>query len=172
MSRFPSTSGVFGSAAALAAAVLVGGCLYSFRGGGLPEHIRTVAVLPLDNRTGEPALTLEVTQAIQQAAEGRLGLRRAPEATADAVVRGEITRYEPDQPLAFQSGQGQVNVTRRQVQLVVTIEIVDQRAGRTLWRGSALAANGEYAPPAETTGRRIAIEQLVTKFVEGAQSQW
>jgi uncharacterized protein YndB with AHSA1/START domain len=131
-----------------------------------------VAVVPFDNRTGEPALTAEVSEAIRNAAEGRLGLRRAAEADADAVVRGEIVRYEPDQPLAFQSGQGVVNVTRRQVQIVVNLELTDQRQGKTIWRGSGIAVTGEYQPPAEADGRRVAIDKLVTSFIEGAQSQW
>ena len=162
------------AAGALLALLATAGCLYKFTGGGLPGNVKTVAVLPFDNRTGEPLLTQEVSEAIRQAAEGRLGLRAAPEADADAVVRGEIVRYEPAEPLAYQSGQtqGQVNVTRRQVLITINVEIVDQRAGKTLWRGSSLSVNGEYDPPQEAEGRRIAIQKLVTSFIEGAQSQW
>ena len=167
-------SGVFvRSAAAVLLAGLASGCLYGFRaGGGLPSTIKTVAVIPFDNRTGEPQLTQEVTDAIRQAAEGRLGLRPAAEADADAVVRGEIVRYDPDVPLAYQSGNGSVDVTRRQVTIVINVEIVDQHEGRALWRGQGLSVNGEYAPPQEVEGRRVAIQRLVTSFVEGAQSQW
>lgn len=169
--------GNFARSAALAALLLAaGGCLYGFSGGGLPSHLKTVAVLPFDNRTGEPQLTQEVFEAIRNAAQGRLGLRPAAEADADALVRGEIIRYEPDIPLSFQTG-GQagasgVDVTRRQVQIVINVEIVDQREGRTLWRGSSLSVNGEYQPPQEAEGRRVAIQKLATSFVEGAQSQW
>ncbi len=158
--------------AALGALLSVGGCVYSFRGGGLPAHIRTVAVLPFDNRTGEPALTQEVFAAVREAAEGRLGLRAASEQDADAVVRGEIVRYEPDIPFSYQAGQGLVEVTRRRVQIVVNVEIFDQREGRPLWRGNGLSVDGEYNPPQEIDGRRTAIQKLVTSFVEGAQSQW
>jgi hypothetical protein len=155
-----------------AAAVTATGCLYGFRGGGLPGHIRSVAVLPFDNRTGEPALTQEVFEAIRDAAERRLGLRAAAEADADAVVRGEIVRYEPDVPIAYQPGQGRVEVTQRRVQIVVNVEIIDQRLGRTLWQRNGLSVDGEYQPPQEAAGRRIALAKLVTDVVEGAQSQW
>lgn len=168
-------SGSFGRSAAplaLALSLAAGGCLYGFSGGGLPSHIRTVAVLPFDNRTGEPALTGEVTDAVREAIERRLGLRGAAEANADAVVRGEIVRYEPDFPLAYQSGEGRVEVTRRRVQIVVNVEIYDQRQGRTLWRQSGLSVDGEYAPPDEVAGRRTALAKLQTSVVEGAQSQW
>jgi len=171
--RFRPRPGVFArSALALALAAGSAGCVYHFSGGGLPGNVKTVAVLPFDNRTGEPQLTQEVSDAIRQAVEGRLGMRAAPEADADAVVRGEIVRYEPDVPLAYQSTNGNVDVTRRQVQITINVEIVDQRQGKTLWRGSGLSVAGEYSPPQEAEGRRVAIQKLVTSFVEGAQSQW
>ena len=158
-------------AAVLAVASLLTGCLYTFHGGGLPGNVRTVAVLPFDNRTGEPLLTQEVSEAVRQAVEGRLGLRPAAEADADAVVRGEIVRYDPDLPLAFRSDSG-LNVTRRQVTIVVNVEILDQRQGKTLWKTSGLAVSGEYQPPQEVEGRKVAIQKLVTSLIEGAQSQW
>ena len=68
---------------------------YGFAGGGLPQGIRTVAVLPFDNLTPEPTLTQEVQTAVRNAVQGRLGLRQAGEQSADAIVRGSIQRYEP-----------------------------------------------------------------------------
>jgi hypothetical protein len=157
----------------LAVALAAGACVYGFQGGGLPSHVRTVAVLPFDNRTGEPALTQEVFDAVRSAAEGRLGLRAATEQLADAVIRGEIVRYEPDIPFSYQAGrEGLVEVTRRRVQIVVNIEIYDQREGRPLWRQNGLSVDGDYNPPQEAEGRRTAIQKLVTSLVEGAQSQW
>ncbi len=130
-------------------------------------------MLPFDNQTPEPALTREVTEAVLQAMEGRLGLRVAAEATADAVVRGAILRYEPDIPLSFQSGQqGSVSVTRRRVQLALRVEITDQREGKVLWERGSLVVDGEYEPPQEAEGREVALEKLVNDIVDGAQSQW
>jgi len=154
-------------------ALAAAGCVYSFKaGGGLPSTIRTVAVVPFDNKTGEPLLTTEVSDAITQAVQGRLGLRITAEADADAVVTGEIVRYDPDVPLAYSSTGGVVDVTQRQVTIVVNVEIVDQHEGKALWRGSGLSVSGEYRPPQESDGRRVAIQKLVTSFVEGVQSQW
>ena len=149
------------------------GCIYGFAGGGLPSHIRTVAILPFDNQTAEPSLTQEVSEAVREAVEGRLGLRPAAEETADAVVRGTITQYTADIPLTFRAGeQGNVDVTRRRVQISVTVEIYDQREGRMLWQRSNLQVDGEYEPPEEPRGRQVALEKLVSDIVDGAQSQW
>jgi hypothetical protein len=153
------------------AALALGGCLYGFAGGGLP-NIKTVAILPFDNDTPEPVLTTEVASAVHEAIEGRLGLRAAGEASADAVVRGRIARYDPNQPLVVQTGTGQSDVTRRQIQLTVDIAIVDQRDGKTLWQRQGLTVTGDYRPPQESDGRKVALQKLVTEIVDGAQSQW
>jgi hypothetical protein len=157
----------------VAAIALLTGCPYGFAGGGLPPNIRTVAILPFDNLTAEPQLTQEVSDALREAMQGRLGLRPASEANADAVVRGTILRYEPDIALSVQPGQvGNVQVTSRRVQLTIKVEIYDQREGRPLWSRESMVVDGEYEPPRETDGRKKALDKLVTDIVDGAQSQW
>ena len=142
-----------------------------FAGGGLP-NIKTVAILPFDNQTAEPALTKEVNDAVLEAFQRRLGLRIAGENTADAVVRGKVTRYDPDLPAAFRAGQGRTDVTQRQVQITIDVEILDQREGKTLWQRQGLSETGNYTPPQEAAGRKLALENLVNDLVDGAQSQW
>jgi TolB-like protein len=148
------------------------GCLYGFAGGGLPPSIKTVAVLPFDNQTPEPTLTQEISRAVREAVESRLGLRQAAEPRADAVVRGSITRYEPDLPVAYTGDSSQVTVTRRQVQITVSVEILDQKQNKALWQRSGLTVRGDYDTGQEADGRRKALDDLVTNIVEGAQSQW
>jgi len=155
-------------------ALLLGGC-YGFAGGGLPSNIKTVAVLPFDNQTPEPTLTQEINAAVRDAVEGRLGLRQASERQADAVVRGTITRYEPDLPVAYNGddqGGGEVTVTRRLVQISVSVGIMDQANNKPLWQRSGLMVEGDYDPGQEAQGREKALDKLVTNIVEGAQSQW
>jgi hypothetical protein len=167
------TSGVLALASALLSALALGGCLYGFAGGGLPPNVKTVAILPFENLTPEPTLTRDIQDAVRDAMEGRLGLRQAGEASADAVVRGTISRYEPDLPVAYQgTTDTDVQVTQRLVQITVAVEIVDQRSGKTLWERSSLTLDGNYDPGRELDGRRRAYERLVTNIVEGAQSQW
>ena len=142
----------------------------------MPPHIRTVAILPFDNQTGEVALTQEVSEAVRQAMENRLGLRLAAEDRADAVVQGSITRYEADQPLSFRAvNQGaNVSVTRRLVTISLSVEIYDRVEDRMLWQRGGMRVEGEYEPPGEDEkkGRDLALETLVADIVDGAQSQW
>lgn len=147
--------------------------MYGFSGGGLPSHIRNVAILPFDNQTGEPTLTQEVSDAVREALEGRLGLRLASEDQADAVVRGSVTGYQADVPLSFQpTAAGNVSVTRRLVQITVSVEIYDLIEDVVLWQRAGLRVEGEYQPPGEARGRELALERLVNDIVDGAQSQW
>ena len=155
------------------------GCfVYHFTGGGLPSGIRTVAVLPFDNLTPEPTLTQEVTRAVREAVQNRLGLRPAGEDQADAVVRGTVQRYTPDVPLTFAGAApttgaaARVEVTRRMVQLSVDVKILNQREGKVLWERTGLMVQGEYETGREADGRKKALEKLITEIVEGAQSQW
>jgi hypothetical protein len=132
-----------------------------------------VALLPFDNQTAEPTLTQEVANSVREALQSRLGLRSASEAQADALVRGTIVRYEPDLPVQYTGQENRtVNVTKREVQITVSVEIMDQKAGKPLWQRSGLLVKGEYDPGQEVQGRQRALDDLVTNIVEGAQSQW
>lgn len=148
------------------------GVRYGFVGGGLPAHIRTVAVLPFENETSAPELQRELFELLRRQMHSRLGLREGPESTADALVRGTIRTYDVDIPVGFSSDPQQAVTARRKLQLTIDIEIVDQSNGRILWERRGLRAEGEYAERAEADGRRSALEKIVGDVIEGAQSQW
>jgi hypothetical protein len=154
-------------------AIVLAGCFpYGFTGGGLPSHIRTVAIVPFENQTATPELQRELTDSLRSRLHARLGLRDASEAKANAIVRGTIQRYETDIPIGYNANNKQTTTARRQLQLVVDIEMVDQVTGKTLWQRKGLLAQGEYEERGEATGRAQAITTIVNNVIEGAQSQW
>lgn len=148
------------------------GCIYGFAGGGLPPHVKTAAVLTLDNETASPELPRELQTALRNGLESRLGLRAAPEDRAGALVRGKITRYETDMAVSFSADPNQATTARRRLSVQVDIEIVDQVTGNVLWARSGIRAEGEYAENGEAEGRKQAIDRIVNDVIEGAQSQW
>lgn len=149
------------------------GCLYSLSGGGgLPRHIKTVAVLPFENETANPEVAGELHLALRKSLGDRLGLREAPESRASAIVTGTIRKYEPDVPVGFSADPALATTARRRVQVVVDVKIVDQTTGRTLFERVNLQAEGEYAERSEPAGRKQALERIVNDIIEGAQSQW
>jgi hypothetical protein len=152
---------------------LLTGCLYSLSGGGgLPRHIRTVAVIPFENETANPEVAGELHLALRKTLGDRLGLREAPENRASAIVTGTIRKYEPDVPVGFSANPALATTARRRVQVVVDVKIVDQTTGKTLFERAGLQAEGEYAERSEPAGRKQALDRIVSDIIEGAQSQW
>jgi hypothetical protein len=153
--------------------LLLTACIpYGFTGGGLPSHVRTVAILPFENQTATPELPRELTEALRTKLHDRLGLRDASESKANSIVRGTIQRYEIDIPIGYSANNRQSTTARRMLQLVVDIEMIDQVTGKTLWQRKGLLAEGQYEERGEATGRKDAIDKLVNDLIEGAQSQW
>lgn len=153
--------------------LLLTACIpYGFTGGGLPSHVRTVAIVPFDNQTATPELPRELTDALRSRLHDRLGLRDASEAKANAIVRGTIQRYEIDIPIGYSANNKQTTTAHRLLQLVVDIEMIDQVTGKTLWQRKGLLAEGQYEERDEATGRKQAIDRIVNDVIEGAQSQW
>ena len=173
--RSRSTSAMGAARAArvvMAGSLLLTACLYHLSGGGLPAHIKTIAVLPFENETATPEIQRELNEALRKAIASRLGLHEAPEDKASAIVRGTIVRYEPDVPIAFSANPAQATSARRQLKIVVDVEIIDQSTGKSLWTGKGISAQGDYAENAEAAGRKQAVDRLVNLVIEGAQSQW
>jgi len=153
--------------------LLLTGCLpYGFTGGGLPSHIRTVAILPFENQTATPDLPRQLADTLRSRLHSRLCLRDSSEAKANAIVRGTIDRYETDIPIGYNANNKQTTTAQRALQLVVDIEMVDQVTGKTLWQRKGLLAEGQYPEGGESAGRMQAIGRIVDTVIEGAQSQW
>lgn len=152
------------------------GCNYTFAGGGgLPSHIETVYVPPIENNTTQFALTQTFTDKLLDAVRQNLGVQLAAETEADATIVAELSRYS-DTAMNFQGVEDVgAAVFQRRVSIQATVEIVDLARNEIIWRGSGVSGEGEYSPadPAgETTGQDVALDNLVQRIVDGAQSQW
>jgi hypothetical protein len=153
--------------------LLLAGCIpYGFAGGGLPSHVRTVAVIPFENLTSVPEVQQELALALRTQLRDRLGLREAAENRASALVRGTIQRYEADIPIGYSATNKNQTSARRQLQITVDLEMIDQVTGKTLWERKGFIAEGQYEERGEATGRKQAIDRVVTELIQGAQSQW
>ncbi|PYP77705.1 MAG: hypothetical protein DMD35_13870 [Gemmatimonadetes bacterium] len=163
-----------GTCSALALALVVSGCVtkYGFAGGGLPSHVRTMAVQPFDNETPAPELQRELLDVMRRDLQSRLGVRDAPESRSDAVVKGVIRSYDADVPVAYSSDPNQALTSRRRLRITLDVQIVDLTTNKTIWEKQSLSAEGEYAERDEALGRREALRKIVNDIVEGAQSQW
>lgn len=157
----------------LALVVISGSGCYGFSGGGgLPRNLKTVAIQPFDNQTPSPELQRELFDELRKTLRERLNLREAPEARADLVVRGTISKYDVDIIAGASADASQTANNRRRLQITIDIEILDQTTGRSLMKRSNLSREGQYAEGGEAGGRRKAIESIMADIVDGVQSQW
>jgi hypothetical protein len=151
------------------------GCMYSFTGGGLPRHIRTIAVITFDNTTPQPQIESEVETRMQEELPRNLGVRLAAENAADAVIRGKITGYD-EVASSFRptTENTAVPVVQRQIRITYEAEIYDMREDRPIWRAQSQSVQGNFQPDSESAeqGRSRAVQELVRQIIEGAQSQW
>ena len=153
------------------------GCFYGFQAGaGFPDHVRTVAIIPFDNTTTRPEITDEVFNLLLREFPRSQGLQPAGADVADAMVTGTITRYDVSTP-SYRAAGG-VNeapqVLQRQVNLTVEVQIINLVDNEILWESRGISVQGEYLEESESedTGRALAIELLIQRIVDGAQSNW
>lgn len=170
----PSTSSTFRIACSLTAAVIAGGCYGFSGGGGLPDHMNTAFIPPVENETTRFGLNERLTQSLLDAARGKLGLQLAAENEADLLITARITRYT-DVALNFDARQGETTqVFQRRVTITADVEIFDNANQQIYWSSRSVSGVGEYAPETEPedVAETIALENLVQKIVDGAQSDW
>lgn len=155
-------------------ALSAGACNYGLQGGGgFPAEIRTVYIAPLGNETIQFDLGDQVFSALRDQLPGALGLSLAGESVADAVVRGTVMRYE-DVAQNYRAGQpGSIDVLQHEVQVTLSIQIIDVRKSEILYEQTSVTGRGVYRPSQnEEVARTEAINVLVQQIINGAQSQW
>jgi hypothetical protein len=172
-------SGYFRASARLALTLglvlWAGACNYGLQGGGgFPAEIRTVYIAPFGNQTVQFDLGDQIFGAMREQLPRALGLSLAGERNADAVVRGTVTRYE-DAAQNYRAGEpGSVDVVQHQVQITVSVQIIDVRNAEILYEQTAVSGRGVYRPDSQTdeVARTEAIQVLIQQIINGAQSQW
>lgn len=162
----------YGAHTLLLLALSAGSACYGFSGGGgFPDDIETIYIEPFENTTPQFDLEQQVFTELQEELPRALGIRPGSEQTADAIVRGRITRYDDR---AQSNPIDQSGPVLHVVEITVSVQIIDVERNVILWESSSLTAQGEYRPESqdENVGRRIALDQLSQRILDGAQQQW
>jgi hypothetical protein len=176
--RFRRTPGIR-VLSCLIASVFLAACNYGFSGGGgFPADVRTIFIEPFGNETVQVELDQQLFRKLQDRLPRALGARPGSESAADAVIRGRILRYEDvAQNYRATTGVNQpggVDVLTHQVQITVSVEIVDRKRNLVLWDSQSVVGRGEYRIDNErdTDARNKALDHILQQIIDGAQSQW
>lgn len=158
--------------AAAASAMITSGCYNFGGGGGFPPKLKTMAIVPFDNQTDAPEIQRELMEALRKAFRDKLNLRDATEDKADVVITGIVGKYETGISVGVAADIRGSQMSRRSLQLVIDIEIMNQQTGKTLLTSKGMQTEGGYAEGQEADGRKIAIETMIDKIIQQTQSQW
>lgn len=150
-------------------------CSYGFEGGGFPAHVRTIYIAPFENQTAQFDIEQELFRVLLDELPAKLGLQTAGRENADAILTGEIRRYQ-DVAQNYRSGSNQSvgNVLSHEVRIGISAQLVDVRDNVIRWEASSLTGRGTYRPDnqSDDLGQREAIENIIEQIIDGAQSQW
>lgn len=132
------------------AAVVTCGCLgYHLSGSGstiIPEHVKSIAVSPFENRTDRPEIEQRVTEAVARELSKRGKYSVVTDrARADAILDGAITRYTTI-PVQF-SSEGRT--TRREAVGAIQATLRDSSNDEVLWSQRGLIFREQFDVPAE-----------------------
>ena len=175
------TRGIRAHSIIAAATLALTSCNYGFSGGGgFPADIRTIYIEPFENQTVQVDLDQQLFQKLQDRLPRELGARPGSEANADAVVRGRITRYDDvaqnyRASTSAQQPRSGVDVLTHQVQITVSVEIIDRKRNVVLWDSQSVVGRGEYridGTERDTDARQKALDHILQLIIDGAQSQW
>jgi len=143
--------------------VLAAGCRYSFTGGSVPPHLKTIAIPIIQDQSGfgDPRLKDQLTDQLVSLFRGDNTLQLADRANADAVLDAVVTRVSDD-PLVVNPGE---LVSERRITVAVHVTLTDQKQRRKMWEKD-FNQWGDYPSGGGPTQRDAGIQEAVKKLTE------
>jgi hypothetical protein len=143
--------------------VLLSGCTYSFKGGSVPAHIKTIAIPLVQDQSGygDPALRDNLTQQLVDRFTNDNTLQIAERSTADALLEGVVTDVK-DAPSVVQAGE---QVTARRITITVHVTFEDLKLRKKIWEKD-FSNWGEYQSGGGLTQRNDGVNAAVQKLTE------
>ncbi len=139
------------------------GCTYSFKGGSVPAHLKTVAIPLVQDQSGygDPALRDNLTQQLVDRFTNDNTLQIADRNTADSMLEGVIVDVK-DAPSVVQGGE---QVAARRITVTVRATFEDLKLRKKVWEKD-FSNWGDYASGGGLTQRNDGINEAVRKLTE------
>lgn len=135
------------------------GCMYSFTGSSVPQHLKTIAIPLFEDQSGfgEPNLREDLTKELINQFVNDNSLALADRSTADSMIEGTITAVS-DAPSVIAPGE---QVSLRRVTITVHVTYQDLKLRKKVWEKD-FTDWGEYDPSSQV--RTAAITDAVNKI--------
>lgn len=139
------------------------GCTYSFKGGSVPPHLKTVAIPIVEDQSGygDPALRDLLTAQLVQRFTSDNTLQLADRNSADSIIEGVITNVK-DAPLVLQGGE---QVAQRRITVTVRMTFQDLKLKKKVWE-KEFNNWGNYPSGGGLTQRNDGVREAVRKLTE------
>jgi hypothetical protein len=140
-----------------------GCCFYSFTGASVPQHLQTIAIPVVEDRSGaaEPGLRETFTQQLTQKFIDDNTLQVTEKTAADALLESTIVSLT-DAPAVVAAGE---NVETRRVTITANI-IYRDLVQRKIIYNKNFTNDGDYPSGGGISGRNSAIETAVDRITE------
>jgi outer membrane lipopolysaccharide assembly protein LptE/RlpB len=144
------------------------GCGYQImgRGGGFPEGITSLAIVPLENTTKEANLSAIFVSALRREFIFRREVEIVKENKAQASLQGTITSITMSSIAYDEEARAQ----EYRVTILLDLLLIRRGNGEILWRGDGIQGSGEYIASTDVIveeGRKnSAIRKIATDLAE------
>ncbi len=147
----------------LGCAWFLAGCTYSFKGGSVPPHLKTIAIPVVEDQSayGDPALRDAFTKKLVEQFTNDNTLLLTDRNTADSMLEGVVTDVK-DAPLVLQGGE---QVAQRRITVTVRMTFQDLKLRKKLWEKS-FSNWGDYASGGGLTQRNDGVTEAIRKLTE------
>lgn len=133
------------------------GCGYSFRGGAIPAHIKTISVILLKNNTQKPGIETIITSAVEDAFIKNGRLRVVSEKEAEIILSGEINSYSLE-GLSFDTRS---NVKEYRLKILLNLVLKDTQKGSIMWKENNIEEKSDYKVSGTVTQTMISEDEAL-----------
>ena len=143
--------------------IVLSGCTYSFKGGSVPPHLKTVAIPIIEDQSGygDPYLRDTLTQVLVERFTNDNTLQLTDRNSADSMLEGVVTDVK-DAPEVLQGGE---QVTLRKITVTVRMTFQDLKLRKKVWEKS-YSDWGNYPSGGGLTQRNEGVQTAVEKLTE------
>ena len=143
--------------------LLLAGCTYSFKGGSVPPHLKTIAIPVVEDVSpyGDPTLRTTFTNQLVALFTNDNTLQLTDRNTADSMLEGVITDVI-DAPAVL---QGSEQVAQRRITVTVRMTFQDLKLRKKVWEKS-FSNWGDYPSGGGLTQRNEGVTEAVRKLTE------
>jgi hypothetical protein len=143
---------------------LFSGCIYSFKGGSVPAHLKTIAIPILEDQSGygDPTLRDSFTQQLDSIFRSDNTLQLTDRNSADSMLEGVITSVV-DEPSVLEGGE---QVAERRITVTTRFVFHDLKLQKKIWEKTFSKWGNYPSGGSGLTRRNEGVQDAIKKLIE------